>query len=411
MSIFNLHSQFKPSGDQPQAIEYLTAGLEAGLNHQTLIGATGTGKTFTMANVIQNIGKPTLILSHNKTLAAQLYGEFKDFFPDNAVEYFVSYYDYYQPEAYVPSRDLYIEKDSDINEVIERYRNTATQQLLSRKDVIIVSTVSCIYGLGNPDDYSAMSVKIESGKTYNRDKLLARLRDMQYDRTNQGFETGTYRVRGDTIDVNLPTSDDRAVRMEFFGEELDSIRLINPISGEMISKVEEYTIFPAKHNVSPEEKLLGIMDVIRDDMEREVKNFNDKGRIVEAMRLRQRVNYDLEMIQETGYCKGIENYSRYIDKRAIGTPPSTLLDYFPDDYMMFIDESHITVPQIGGMFNGDLARKTNLVDFGWRMRSALDNRPLRFEEFKEKTNQLVYVTATPAKYEVELSKEESKKLK
>jgi excinuclease ABC subunit B len=400
---FKLHSRYAPSGDQPQAIEALSAGLERGWKHQTLVGATGTGKTFTMANVIQNIGKPTLILSHNKTLAAQLFAEFKEFFPENAVEYFVSYYDYYQPEAYVPSRDLYIEKDSDINEVIERYRNTATMALLSRQDVIIVSTVSCIYGLGNPDDYNALSVTVRVGESMNRDKFLARLRDMQYERVNADFDFGTYRVRGELIDINLPVSTDTALRIEFFGDAIDVLKLINPISGELISRVDEYTIFPAKHNVSPEEKLKSVLPRIREDMEKEVKFFQDKGKIVEATRLRQRVNYDLEMIAETGYTKGIENYSRYIDGREIGTPPSTLLDYFPDDYVMFIDESHITIPQVAGMYSGDLARKQNLVDYGFRMRSALDNRPLKFEEFSERQNQVVYVSATPRDWELAMS--------
>ncbi|MFS8130852.1 MAG: DEAD/DEAH box helicase family protein [Candidatus Dojkabacteria bacterium] len=407
---FKLHSNYKPGGDQPNAIEALSAGIEAGLEHQTLVGATGTGKTFTMANIIQNIQKPTLILSHNKTLSAQLYSEFKEFFPENAVEYFVSYYDYYQPEAYVPSRDLYIEKDSDINEVIERYRNSATQMLLSRKDVIIVATVSCIYGLGNPDDYESMSVDLEVGKEFNREKVLTRLRDMQYDRTNNDFATGTYRVRGDSVDINLTTSDDRAVRLEFFGEQLESIRLINPISGELLDKVDKITIFPAKHNVSPEEKLKRAIGIVRDDLEKEVKDFNDRGKMIEAARLKQRVNYDLEMLEETGYCKGIENYARYIDGRPIGTAPSTLLDYFPDDYMTIIDESHITVPQIGGMFNGDLSRKTNLVDYGFRMRSALDNRPLKFEEFQKRNRQIIYTSATPSKYELDKSKQAAERL-
>lgn len=410
MPDFNLNSQYKPSGDQPQAIETLSAGLEAGLKHQTLVGATGTGKTFTMANVIQSFQKPTLILSHNKTLAAQLYAEFKEFFPDNSVEYFVSYYDYYQPEAYVPQRDLYIEKDSDINEVVERYRNSATQALLSRRDVIIVSTVSCIYGLGDPSDYGGMSIKLKLGTKENRNTLMTRLRDILYERSEIDFTPGHFRVRGEIIDVNLPTSDDIAVRLEFFGDELESIKLINPISGELIQKVDEYVIFPAKHYVSPNEKLTSAIPKIREDMGKEVDNFKDRGKIMESTRLKQRVEYDMEMIEETGFCKGIENYSRYIEKREIGTPPSTLLDYFPSDYIMFIDESHITVPQIGGMYNGDLARKTNLVDYGFRMRSALDNRPLKFEEFKERSNQIVYVSATPAAYELENSKTSAKEL-
>jgi excinuclease ABC subunit B len=403
MGAFKLHSNYQPSGDQPTAIEHLSEGVKAGIVHQTLVGATGTGKTFTMANIIQNVQKPTLILAHNKTLAAQLYSEFIDFFPENAVEYFVSYYDYYQPEAYVPSRDLYIEKDSDINEVIERYRNSATQKLLSQRDTIIVSTVSCIYGLGNPEDYEGMSVKIEIGKSMTRDKLLSRLRDMQYERTNNDFGTGTYRVRGDSLDINLTVSEDRAVRVDFFGDDIDSIRIMNPISGEVLGRVTDITIFPAKHNVSPEEKLKNAIKFIREDLEGEIKDFMDRGKIVEATRLKQRVNYDLEMIEETGFCKGIENYSRYIDGRAPGTAPSTLLDYFPDDYLTIIDESHISVPQIGGMYSGDRSRKENLVDYGFRMKSALDNRPLKFEEFLKRTNQTIYTSATPSKYELENS--------
>lgn len=407
---FNLNSKYKPSGDQPQAIEYLTAGLEAGLKHQTLVGATGTGKTFSMANVIQNTGKPALILSHNKTLAAQLYAEFKEFFPDNAVEYFVSYYDYYQPEAYVPQRDLYIEKDSDINEVVERFRNSATQELLSRRDVIIVATVSCIYGIGNPGDYSALSVTVKVGQEYSREKIMVRLRDMQYERSDHDFTNGKFRFRGEYIDVNLTTADDRAVRLAFFGDELESIKILNPISGEVIGTQDEITIFPAKHYVSPQESINRALGIIRDDLDQEVKDFMDKGKMIEGTRLKQRVNYDLEMLQETGFCKGIENYSRYIDNRSIGTAPSTLLDYFPDDYVMFIDESHITVPQIGAMYHGDLSRKQNLVDFGFRMRSALDNRPLKFEEFQKRSNQIVYVSATPAKYELENSKQNAKEV-
>lgn len=403
MGALKLYSNYKPSGDQPKAIEYLSEGVKAGIAHQTLVGATGTGKTFTMANIIQNVQKPTLILAHNKTLAAQLYSEFIDFFPENAVEYFVSYYDYYQPEAYVPSRDLYIEKDSDINEVIERYRNSATQKLLSQRDTIIVATVSCIYGLGNPDDYEGLSVKIEIGKSMTRDKLLSRLRDMQYERTNNDFGTGTYRVRGDSLDVNLTVSEDRAVRVDFFGDDIDSIRIMNPISGEVLGRVSDVTIYPAKHNVSPEEKLKDAIKFIREDLEGEIKDFMDRGKIVEATRLKQRVNYDLEMIEETGFCKGIENYSRYIDGRAPGTAPSTLLDYFPDDYLTIIDESHISVPQIGGMYSGDRSRKENLVDYGFRMKSALDNRPLKFEEFLKRTNQTIYTSATPSKYELENS--------
>lgn len=401
--MFKLVSKYKPAGDQPQAIDLLTLGVNKGIKHQTLVGATGSGKTFTMSNVIQNTNKPTLILSHNKTLAAQLYAEFKEFFPENAVEYFVSYYDYYQPEAYVPQRDLYIEKDSDINEYIERYRNTATQSLLSRRDTIIVSTVSCIYGLGDPEDYNALRLDLHVGENVNREKVLVKLRDMQYERTSNDFSHGSFRVRGDNIDINLTTSDDRAVRLEFFGDTLESIKLLNPISGEVIDSLTEFIIFPSKHYVSPQEKINGSFEEIRTDLDIEVKDFEKNGKLMEAARLKQRVNYDLEMLQETGFTKGIENYSRYLDKRPVGTAPSTLLDYFPDDYLMFIDESHITVPQIGGMYNGDRARKENLVNYGFRMKSALDNRPLKFEEFTQRTNQVVYVSATPADYELQES--------
>lgn len=398
--MFKLVSKYKPAGDQPQAIDLLTLGVNNGIKHQTLVGATGSGKTFTMSNVIQNTNKPTLILSHNKTLAAQLYAEFKEFFPENAVEYFVSYYDYYQPEAYVPQRDLYIEKDSDINEYIERYRNTATQSLLSRRDTIIVSTVSCIYGLGDPDDYNSLRLDLQVGTNVNREKVLVKLRDMQYERTTNDFSHGSFRVRGDNIDINLTTSDDRAIRLEFFGETLESIKLLNPISGEVIDSLPDTIIFPSKHYVSPQEKINGSFEEIRTDLDIEVKDFEKNGKLMEAARLKQRVNYDLEMLQETGFTKGIENYSRYLDKRPEGSAPSTLLDYFPDDYLMFIDESHITVPQIGGMYNGDRARKENLVNYGFRMKSALDNRPLKFEEFTQRTNQVVYVSATPADYEL-----------
>jgi excinuclease ABC subunit B len=408
--LFKLNSPYKPSGDQPQAIEYISAGIEAGIKHQTIIGATGTGKTFTMANIIQNINRPTIILAHNKTLAAQLFSEFREFFPENDVSYFVSYYDYYQPEAYVPQRDLYIEKDSDINETIERYRNTATQSLLSKRDVIIVATVSCIYGLGNPEDYSNLSYKVEVGKEIVRDKFFARLTDMQYERRQMDFPIGSFRVRGDIIDINLFTANDLAVRIELFGDVIDSIKLINPISGEFVEKVDSHTVFPAKQYVSTQDKLNYAVDNILKDLEIEVKAFESAGKHMEAARLKQRVTYDVEMIRETGFCKGIENYSRYIDKRLPGTAGACLLDYFPEDYLMFIDESHITVPQVGGMYEGDRSRKTNLVDYGFRMRSALDNRPLKFEEFLKRQNQVVYVSATPRKYEIEMSEKSTEKI-
>ncbi|BCX13902.1 MAG: hypothetical protein KatS3mg085_434 [Candidatus Dojkabacteria bacterium] len=356
-----------------------------------------------MANIIQNLGKPALILSHNKTLAAQLFAEFKKFFPYNAVEYFVSYYDYYQPEAYVPSRDLYIEKDADINDTIERYRSSASQSLLTRKDVIVISTVSCIYGLGNPADYLELSFEFNVGESYKRDNILARLTDMQYERNQLDFMPGSFRAIGEIIDIYLTNANDEAVRLEFFGDELESIKIINPLTGEFVKNLNSVIIFPAKHYVSPHHKLMETIETIREDMKKEVQQFLDKGKVVEATRLKQRVEYDLEMIAETGFVKGIENYSRYIDRRPPGSAPSCLIDYFPHDYIMFIDESHITVPQIGGMYNGDRARKQSLVDYGFRMKAALDNRPLKFEEFEQKLNQVIYTTATPRDYEIQKS--------
>ncbi len=405
---FKLNSPFKPSGDQPQAIDRLSAGVEKGLKHQTLLGATGTGKTFSMANIIQNVQKPTLILAHNKTLAAQLFTEFKEFFPENAVAYFISYYDYYQPEAYVPRRDLYIEKDAGINETIERYRNAATQSLLTRKDVILIASVSCIYGLGNPEDYQTLAREIVVGEAYERNKLIRQLVEMQYERSEFDFFTGQFRVRGDVIDINT-AAEEESVRIEYFGDDVEKISIINTITGEVIQSPERIMIFPAKQYVAPYERLKNAFDQIRTDMELEVAAFEKQGRDIEAMRLRQRVNFDLEMLEETGYAKGIENYSRYIDGRPPGTAPATLLDYFPDDWLMFIDESHITVPQVRGMFHGDLSRKQNLVDYGFRLRSALDNRPLKFHEFNDRVNQLVYVSATPADYELNLARQEVSK--
>lgn len=401
---FKLNSPYQPSGDQPDAIKALAQGVQAGIGHQTLLGATGTGKTFAMAKIIEQVQKPTLVLAHNKTLAAQLFSEFKEFFPNNAVEYFVSYYDYYQPEAYIPRRDLYIEKDSDINETIERYRSAATQALLTRNDVIIVASVSCIYGLGNPEDYSALSRKVKVGEKMERNKLIRYLIDMQYERSDYEFYSGNFRVRGDVVDVHL-ASDELAVRVEFFGDTIEKVILVNPISGEVTEVADEYTIFPAKQFVTPFDSLKAVFPVIRADLEKEVGAFESAGRTMEALRLKQRVNFDLEMLEETGYAKGIENYSRYIDRRPPGTAPSTLLDYFPDDWLMFIDESHITIPQVRGMYNGDLARKQNLVEYGFRLRAALDNRPLKFEEFQERTNQLIYVSATPTEYELNLAKQ------
>jgi len=402
MNKFKLQSQYKPAGDQNKAITQLVNGLKNNANHQTLLGVTGSGKTFTMANIIDCMQKPAIIMVHNKTLAAQLFAEFKELFPQNSVSYFVSYYDYYQPEAYVPRKDLYIEKESDINETIERYRSTATQALLTRRDTIIIASVSCIYGLGDPGDYLALSRTIETGKSYKRQKLLTQLADMQYNRSEYDFYPGLYRVRGDTIEIYL-FQEDTALRIEFFGDDVESLKLINPITGEALNRPKEYSIFPAKQFVTPFEKLKLAIPQIQKDLTKEVAYFKKLGKKIEAHRLNQRVNYDLEMLQETGYCSGIENYSRYINNRPAGSPPSTLLDYIPDDWLMFIDESHMTVPQIRGMYNGDQARKKNLVDYGFRLKASLDNRPLKFDEFISKLDQTIYVSATPSEYEINKS--------
>jgi len=403
MSLFNLKTKLKPAGDQEQAIAKLTSNVKSGAKHQTLLGVTGSGKTFTMANVIQNTDKPALVLAHNKTLAAQLFSEFRDFFPDNAVEYFISYYDYYQPEAYIPRRDLYIEKETSINDNIERYRNSATQSLLTRKDVIIVASVSCIYGIGDPQDYLSLSRELKVGEKYSQDKFLHQLTDMLYERSEYDFFTGNYRVRGDTIDVNI-ASEESAIRIEFFGDEIEAIKEFNPITGEVIEELPEIKIFPAKQFVTPYEKIKKVSGLIRKDLASEIAAFKKQGLDLEAERLRQRTEYDLEMLEETGYCSGIENYSRYFEFRPKGSPPSTLLDYLPEDWLMFIDESHMTVSQVRGMYNGDRARKEMLVRYGFRMNSAKDNRPLKFDEFNKKLEQTVYVSATPADYEIQLSK-------
>lgn len=410
MSLFNLRSEFKPTGDQPKAIDQLSMGIEAGVKSQTLLGVTGSGKTFTMANVIANVEKPTLILAHNKTLAAQLFSEFKEFFPDNAVEYFVSYYDYYQPEAYVARRDLYIEKEAQINENIERYRSAATQSLLTRKDVIIVSSVSCIYGLGDPEDYLALARKLEVGESYKRDDLLIQLNILQYERSQYEFLNGNYRLRGDTLDINVSGEED-SVRIEFFGDEVESISIINSLTGEIINRVDEITIFPAKQFVTPLDKLKKALGSIQDDLKKEYDELKKRGKLIEAERLLQRTNYDIEMLNEVGYCNGIENYSRYIDGRKPGMPPATLLAYFPKDWLLFVDESHISIPQIRGMYHGDQARKQSLVDYGFRLQSAKDNRPLQFEEFYKKINQVVYVSATPSEYELKESTKAVEKLR
>jgi len=410
MPLFNLKTKYAISGDQGKAIQFLTTGLQKDMKHQTLLGVTGSGKTFTMANVIQNTGKTTLVLAHNKTLAAQLFSEFREFFPDNAVEYFISYYDYYQPEAYIPNRDLYIEKETSINDNIERYRNAAMQALLTRKDVIIVASVSCIYGIGDPEDYKSLSREISVGQRYSQEKFLIHLTDMLYERSEYDFFTGNYRVRGDTVDVNI-ASEETAIRIGFFGDEIEAIKVFNPISGEIIENLDQITIFPAKQFVTPYDKLKSVLGKIREDLATEVKSFKDQNKLLEAERLRQRTEYDLEMLEETGYCSGIENYSRYFEGRPPGSPPSTLLDYLPDDWLLFIDESHMTVPQVRGMYAGDKSRKDMLVQYGFRMQSAKDNRPLKFDEFNRKINQVIYASATPAEYEINLSKVEVSKKK
>ncbi|MEI7604311.1 MAG: excinuclease ABC subunit UvrB [bacterium] len=406
--LFQLNSKYIPTGDQPQAIEKLVAGLEAGRQHQTLLGATGTGKTFTMANVITKIQKPTLVLAHNKTLAAQLASEFQDFFPNNAVKYFVSYYDYYQPEAYIPRTDTYIEKEVDINKEIEKYRNSATQSLLTRSDVLIVASVSAIYGLGDPDDYYDLTTEISVNQSFQRPKLLRHLTDLQYQRNDIEFTNGSYRVKGDVVDI-FPSYDDVIIRIEFFGDIIDRITTVHPITGEITSTPKNIRIFPAKQYVTPFEKLKSSFDIITREMEERVKFFENQGQIVEAQRLKQRVTYDLEMLSELGYCNGIENYSRLIEGREAGTPPSTLLDYFPDDYLMMVDESHITIPQVRGMYFGDRARKENLINFGFRLQSSYDNRPLKFDEFQRRAGKTIYVSATPSPWEMDMSEQEAYK--
>ncbi|HLZ14858.1 MAG TPA: excinuclease ABC subunit UvrB, partial [Candidatus Saccharimonadales bacterium] len=389
---------------QPAAIAQLTNGLEDGLRHQTLLGVTGSGKTFTMANIIQQVQRPTLVLSHNKTLAAQLYEEFKRFFPDNAVHYFVSYFDYYQPEAYIPRSDTYIEKDSQINEEIDRLRHAATDALLTRRDVIIVASVSCIYGIGSPADYNDLRVSVKTGERRMRDKLMRHLTDIQYQRNDVDFHRGTFRVRGDVIDV-FPAGEELAYRIEFFGDEVERIVKIDPLTGEILAKPDTLEIFPGSHYVTPNEKLQQALGKIEQELDERLRQFKGEGKLLEAQRLGQRTRFDLEMLQETGFVKGIENYSRYLTDREPGDQPATLLDYYPDDFLMLIDESHMTIPQIRGMYNGDRARKEVLVEHGFRLPSALDNRPLTFTEFEKHVNQAIYVSATPAQYELSRSPE------
>jgi excinuclease ABC subunit B len=400
---FKLVSEYVPTGDQPQAIKQLTEGVERGEPHQTLLGVTGSGKTFTMANVVSRVQRPTLVLSHNKTLAAQLYGEFKNFFPENAVEYFISYYDYYQPEAYIPSSNLYIEKDLSINEEIEKLRLSATSSLLTgRRDVLVVASVSCIYGIGNPDEFGKNVIKLKVNETIARNKLLFALVDILYNRTEADFKRGTFRVKGDTVDIFLAYAD-YAIRIYFWGDEIESIQRIDPVSGKKISDEKIVTIFPANLFVTGKESLQQAIREIQDDMMVQVEMFESEKRHLEAKRLKERTEFDLEMMRELGYCSGIENYSRYFDRRKPGARPFCLLDYFPDDYLMIIDESHVTVPQIRAMWGGDRSRKVNLVDFGFRLPSALDNRPLTFNEFESVVNQVIYVSATPAEYELRKS--------
>lgn len=402
MSKFKIISDYKLQGDQPQAVEQLTRGILHGEKHQTLLGVTGSGKTFTMANVIQQVQKPTLIISHNKTLAAQLHGEFKEFFPENAVEYFVSYYDYYQPEAYVPTTDTYIEKDSEINDEIEKLRHSATAALSERRDVIIVASVSCIYGLGSPVDYENQVLSLRPGMEKNRHEMLRKLVDIQYNRNDMGFDRGSFRVRGDVVDI-FPAGAENAVRIELFGDEIETIKEINPITGEILGLRNHISIFPASHYVTSKENMMRATQSIEEELEERIRWFQDRGKLIEAQRIDQRTRYDLEMLREVGNCKGIENYSRHIAGLAPGSRPYTLIDYFPKDFLIIIDESHVMLPQLRGMYAGDRSRKSSLVDYGFRLPSALDNRPLNFQEFDSLINQIVYVSATPNEYEKQQS--------
>lgn len=403
MGNFKIHSKFKPMGDQPVAIESLVSGLNKNEKFQTLLGVTGSGKTYTMANIIEKVQKPTIVLAHNKTLAAQLCSEFKEFFPNNIVEYFVSYYDYYQPEAYVPQTDTFIEKDASINDEIDKLRHSATSALFERRDVIIVASVSCIYGLGNPDEYKKLTISLRVGMEKERDEIIKKLIEIQYERNDIDFARGTFRVRGDSLDIIPASSSIKGIRIEFFGDEIDRIREFDVLTGKILGEREHFAIFPASHFAASQETLNKAIREIEDELEERLRELTSQDKLLEAQRLRQRTNYDIEMIKEMGYCSGIENYSRVLDGRAPGTPPKTLLDYFPDDYLMFIDESHVTLPQVRAMYAGDRSRKDTLVDYGFRLPCAYDNRPLKFNEFESKINQLIFVSATPGQYELDHS--------
>lgn len=403
MGNFKIHSKFKPMGDQPVAIESLVSGLNKNEKFQTLLGVTGSGKTYTMANIIEKVQKPTIVLAHNKTLAAQLCSEFKEFFPNNIVEYFVSYYDYYQPEAYVPQTDTFIEKDASINDEIDKLRHSATSALFERRDVIIVSSVSCIYGLGNPDEYKKLTISLRVGMEKERDEIIKKLIEIQYERNDIDFARGTFRVRCDSLDIIPASSSTKGIRIEFFGDEIDRIREFDVLTGKILGEREHVAIFPASHFAASQETLNKAIREIEDELEERLRELTSQDKLLEAQRLRQRTNYDIEMIKEMGYCSGIENYSRVLDGRAPGTPPKTLLDYFPDDYLMFIDESHVTLPQVRAMYAGDRSRKDTLVDYGFRLPCAYDNRPLKFNEFESKINQLIFVSATPGQYELDHS--------
>ena len=400
---FNLKSSYLPTGDQPSAIKSLTEGVFDGLKTQVLLGVTGSGKTFTMANVIQNVQRPTLVIAHNKTLAAQLCNEFREFFPENAVEYFVSYYDYYQPESYLPASDTYIEKDLSINDEIDKLRHSATSALGEREDVLVVASVSCIYGLGAPEEYYRLALSLRPGETFERDAVMRKLVSIHYERRDIDFQRGSFRVRGDILDIFPISNSQTVIRVEFFGDEIESVKEVDFVTGEAISTLKHAVIFPASHYAVGSEKMENALKAITCDLENEVKAFEDDGKILEAQRLKQRTNYDIEMMNEIGYCSGVENYSRYFDGRSPGEPPFTLLDYFPKNFLLFVDESHMTLPQLRAMYNGDKARKTNLVDYGFRLKSAFDNRPLKFEEFEKRINQIICVSATPADYEMNLA--------